>query len=57
MWDYIFCEGLLSAPVKKNVLKTDAFFILMLCSTKTNIVELHIVGLQQRRKKRKESPL
>ncbi len=37
MWDYIFCEGLLSAPVRKNVLKTDAFFILVLCSTKTNI--------------------
>ncbi len=37
MWDYIFCEGLLSAPVRKNVLKTDTFFILVFCSTKTNI--------------------
>ncbi len=37
VWDYIFCESLLSAPVRKNVLKTDAFFILVLCSTKTNI--------------------
>ncbi len=37
VWDYIFCEGLLPAPVRKNVLKTDTFFILVLCSTKTNI--------------------
>jgi hypothetical protein len=57
MWDYIFCEGLLSAPVRKNVLKTDAFFILVLCSTKTNICRASHYRVTVEEKKNKESPV